>query len=67
MPKALCMSGMVVAILIVLLFSIDLVVPLIMGPEYAPFRGASMLMDGMMVLSGLMLGVISWLTYREQD
>jgi hypothetical protein len=67
MPKALCMSGMVVAILIVLLFLVDLVMPLVMGPDYAPFRGASKIMDGAMVLAGLLLGYISWITFREQD
>ena len=38
MPKALCMSGMVVAILIAILFLVDLAVPRAM----APFRKASM-------------------------
>jgi hypothetical protein len=63
MPKALCMSGMVVAILIVILFLVDLVAP----ASYAPFRNASRFMDIMMLLAGIGLGVISWMTYREQD
>jgi hypothetical protein len=62
MPKALCMSGMAVAILIAILFIFDLVAPVTM----APFRRASILMDVCMLVCAAMLGVASWLTFREQ-
>jgi hypothetical protein len=51
----------------VLLFLVDLIMPLVMGPDYAPFRGASWIMDLCMVIAGGMLGYISWTTYRDQD
>jgi hypothetical protein len=58
MPKAFCIIGAVVAILLLLVFAIDLI------PPHIPFGGASMLIDiGMVVCSG-MLGYISWATYR---
>lgn len=59
MPKALCMMGMAVAIILVLLFLLDLIVGF-------PFGRASMLMDILMLLCGAMLGYISWSTFREQ-
>jgi hypothetical protein len=62
MPKALCMMGMVVAILIAILFLADLAAP----TAYAPFRKASMFMDIMMLISAALLGLISWMTFREQ-
>ena len=62
MPKALCMSGMVVAILVLILFLVDLVAP----SAYAPFRKADIMMDILMLVSAAMLGFISWMTFREQ-
>jgi hypothetical protein len=62
MPKALCMSGMAVAILIAILFIFDLAAPVSM----APFRKASILMDVAMLVCAALLGVASWLTFREQ-
>ena len=65
MPKALCLSGMVVAILIALLFLTDLVASLV-APSFAPFRGVSWLMDISLIICAGTLGVMSWLTFREQ-
>ncbi len=62
MPKALCMSGMAVAILIAALFTFDLVAP----ESIAPFRNASRLMDIVFILSSIALGYLSWSTFREQ-
>ena len=62
MPKALCLSGMVVAILIAILFLFDLVAP----SSLAPFRKASILMDVALLICAVMLGIISWMTFREQ-
>jgi hypothetical protein len=62
MPKALCMSGMVVAILLLILFAFDLAAP----ASVAPFRKASILMDVCMIVCAIMLGAASWMTFREQ-
>ena len=62
MPKALCMAGMVVAILIAILFLLDLVAP----TDYAPFRKAYWPMDALMLVCAGLLGFISWMTFREQ-
>ena len=62
MPKALCMSGMAVAILLAALFTFDLVAP----ASVAPFRNASRTMDIVFVIGSLALGYLSWSTFREQ-
>lgn len=59
MPKALCMSGLVVAGLVIILFAVDLAVGI-------PFRRASMMMDIALLVCAALLGLISWLTLREQ-
>jgi threonine/homoserine/homoserine lactone efflux protein len=59
MPKALCMVGMAVAIILVLLFLLDLVAGI-------PFRRASMMMDILMLVCAAMLAYVSWSTFREQ-
>ena len=67
MPKALCMAGMVIAILVFILFLLDLIFGLV-GPVWlAPFRYASWPMDVAFVICAAGLGVLSWLTFREQD
>lgn len=60
MPKVLCLTGMVIAILILVLFLLDLAFGLL-------FDRISMLMDIVFVISALGLGYISWSTLREQD
>ena len=65
MPKALCLSGMVVSILIALLFLTDLVASFL-APSLAPFRGVSMFMDISLLICAGALGAMSWLTFREQ-
>jgi hypothetical protein len=57
MPKAFCITGAVVAILLLLVFGIDL------GVGF-PFDRQSWLIDVCMVLSSGMLGYISWATFR---
>jgi len=63
MPRVLCMAGMVVAILVFIVFLLDLVIP----GELAPFGNASYLMDIIFIICSLGLGFLSWTTYREQD
>jgi hypothetical protein len=60
MPKVLCMTGMVIAILILVLFLLDLAVKF-------PFQRNSMLMDITFVLCAVGLGFLSWTTLKEQD
>ena len=59
MPKAFCIAGAVVAILLLVIFAADL----IPGVGF-PFGGQSMIIDIGMVVCSLMLGYISWATYR---
>ena len=59
MPKALCMSGLVVSGLVIILFAFDLAVAI-------PFRRASMMMDVALLASAALLGLLSWFTLREQ-
>ncbi|ADB18421.1 hypothetical protein Psta_3766 [Pirellula staleyi DSM 6068] len=59
MPKALCLLGMMVAILIAILFIADLAAGV-------PFQKASILMDIALIVCALMLGAISWFTFKEQ-
>jgi hypothetical protein len=60
MPKALCLTGMVISIVVFLLFLLDLILGF-------PFQGASMLLDIIFVICSGTLGFISWTTFREQD
>lgn len=60
MPKVLCLTGMVIAILILVLFLLDLAVKF-------PFQRISSMMDVTFVLCAIGLGFISWSTLREQD
>ena len=58
MPKALCISGAVVAVLLLLVFGVDLAAGF-------PFGRTSVVMDvGLIVCSG-MLGYASWATWRQ--
>jgi hypothetical protein len=59
MPKALCMSGLIVAGLVIILFAADLAVAI-------PFRRASVTMDVSLLACAALLGLISWFTLREQ-
>jgi hypothetical protein len=59
MPKALCLVGTVVAVLLLLVFGLDLAIAF-------PFHRDSMTMDiGILVCSAL-LGYASWTALREQ-
>lgn len=60
MPKVLCLAGMVIAILILVLFLLDLAVKF-------PFNRINTVMDITFVLCAVALGYVSWSTLREQD
>jgi threonine/homoserine/homoserine lactone efflux protein len=63
MPKALCLTGMVISILVFLIFLLDLVLP----SSLAFFKKASVLLDVIFVLCSGVLAYLSWTTFREQD
>ena len=62
MPKALCLTGMVIAILVFLIFLLDLVLP----QGMAFFGKASKMLDIIFILCAAALGYLSWSTFREQ-
>lgn len=59
MPKALCITGMVVAILVLILFLIDLAIGV-------PFKRASTTLDVVFMISAMILAYMSWSTLKEQ-
>jgi hypothetical protein len=59
MPRALTIFGMVVAGLIAFVFAFDLALGF-------PFYKASLMMDICFLICALLLGYLSWATYREQ-
>ena len=59
MAKALTIFGMVVGGLLALLFTLDLAAGI-------PFGGANMMMDIGGMIAGLILGYVSFETFREQ-
>lgn len=60
MARGLTILGMVVAVLLLILFSLDLAVKI-------PFRRASTLMDVSFLICALVLGYMSWSTMRELE
>lgn len=59
MAKALTIFGLVVAALLTLLFTLDLVAGI-------PFGGAQMTMNIGGIIAGIILGYVSFSTFREQ-
>jgi hypothetical protein len=59
MAKAMCVIGIIVAIVLILLFGADTFLKV-------PFRGANMMMNVSMMIAGVMLAYSSWAALREQ-
>jgi hypothetical protein len=59
MPKALCIAGLVVAVLLLIVFGLDLAIGF-------PFHRVSKVMDIGSVVCAAALGYISWMTLKEQ-
>lgn len=59
MPKALCISGMVISILLLCLFGMDLAAKV-------PFQGADSMLDITFIVCSGLLGYMSWSAFREQ-
>jgi len=66
MPKALCLTGLVIASLVFLIFLLDLVLGLAGLVNMAPFRYASVLTDIIFMMAAGGLAYLAWSTYREQ-
>ena len=62
MPKALCITGLSIAVVLFVIFLWDLLVP----TWLTPFKKASVLMDISFILSSAGLGYLSWTTWKEQ-
>ncbi len=59
MSKALCLAGLVVAVLLAVVFGLDLAIGF-------PFHGVNKIMDIGIVVCAAALGYISWMTFKEQ-
>ncbi len=66
MPKALCLTALVISILVFLLFASDLLLWTVGMDEVAPFRGAHRGIDIVFSVCAAVLGLLSFLTFREQ-
>jgi hypothetical protein len=58
--KVFSVFGMVVSIVFLLVFALDLAVGM-------PFGGASWIADIGFIICAILLGYMSWTTYREQS
>lgn len=67
MPKALCLTSLVVAALLLLLFLVDLTMRFAGLAASAPLRGASLIMDITFLIFSGVLAYLSWSTYKEQE
>jgi hypothetical protein len=65
MPKLLCLFGLVVAGLVALIFLMDLIFGLAGMNALAPFKLNSLSFDIVMLLSSIVLGLLSWFSFRE--
>lgn len=66
MPKALCLTALVISILVFLLFFSDLLLSYVGADNVAPFRGANPTIDIVFSICAGILGFLSFLTFREQ-
>jgi hypothetical protein len=65
MPKLLCLTGLVVAGLIALIFLMDLVFGLAGMSALAPFKKMDWGLDVTMLFSSIVLGILSWFSFKE--
>lgn len=65
MPKALCLTGLVIAILVFLIFFFDLLFGMLGMLSFAPFRMSNVTMDILFILCAAGLGYLSWTSFRE--
>jgi hypothetical protein len=69
MSKALTIGAMVIAILLLILFSVDLIdwaLGFFLGASMGfPFKGASPLMDVTFIVGSVILAYLAWSSYKE--
>ncbi len=65
MPKALCLTGLVIAILVFLIFLSDLLFGLIGMASFAPFKMSNMMMDIIFLICAAGLAFVSWTSFKE--
>jgi hypothetical protein len=65
MPKALCLTGLVIAILVFLIFFLDLLFGMAGMLSFAPFKLSNVSMDVIFLLCAAGLGFLSWTSFRE--
>lgn len=65
MPKALCLTGLVIAGLVFFLFLFDLVFGLVGVKGLAPFNLASLVLDVCLIIAAGLLAWMSWTSFRE--
>ena len=66
MQKALCIIALAISVIVFALFLADLILGLVGMVPIAPFKFANMTIDIVFAVCSLILGVLSWFTYREQ-
>ncbi len=68
MQKGLCIAALTISVIVFALFLADLILGHFMqnGYELAPFKGENLPIDIVFVVCSLILGLLSWFTYREQ-
>lgn len=65
MPKALCLTGLVIAILVFLIFLSDLLFGMIGMASFAPFKMSNMIMDIIFLICAAGLAFVSWISFKE--
>jgi len=69
MSKALTIGAMVIAVLLLILFTVDLIDCLLgvfVGVSMGfPFKGASPLMDLTFIVGSIILAYLAWSSYKE--
>lgn len=66
MQKGLCIAALAISVIVFVLFLADLLLGLLGQDMIAPFKFANMPIDIVFTVCSAVLGVLSWLTYREQ-
>ena len=67
MQKGLCIAALTISLIVFVLFLADLILGHFMqSSDIAPFKGENLPIDIVFVVCSLILGLLSWFTYREQ-
>lgn len=67
MQKSLCIAALTISLIVFVLFLADLILGHFMkSHDIAPFKGENLPIDIVFIVCSLILGLLSWFTYREQ-